>query len=553
VGFGTARPCVPLALGLWSEGKDGFLSIREASQPDNEASHHIMDRRRFLRAIAGAAGVATGLWASPAARGLAAARPRGTRHNELLDLTAREAVAALRAGDLKARTYASALLARARSLKQLNAVLSHDRDQVLAAAHAADRRRSKGAALGPLHGLPIVIKDNINTRALATTAGTPPLIDNRPRRNAEVVRRLRAAGAIVLAKTNMNELALGVTSDNAAFGPVRNPYDPTKIPGGSSGGNGCAVAARIAPAAIGTDTAGSVRIPAALCGIAALRPTVGRYPRTGNPDAVTDIVPISYTRDTPGPMARTVADVALLDAVITGRPVRLVRRHLRGVRLGVDRRNFFEDLDPKTESVIDHALRRIQARGAVLVEIEVQGLQSLNAAVGVPVAFFEAGIALPKYLAKSNTGVSLEELVAGIASPESRFLASLIGAIPESTYLDALHAHRPRLQAAYRHAFKGSRLDALVFPTTPLPARPIGQDTTVELNGAQVATDSVYTRHTDPGSNAGIPGLNVPVGLTRGGLPVGLGLDGPTGSDRGLLAIGLAIEEEFGSLPAPNT
>lgn len=523
-------------------------------------------RRRFVRLLAAGTGAVVGLWAGLNGPRAAAAlsgqgrkeflmHPDGQARNDVLELTASEAIAAMRAGDLRAETYAAVVLRRARSLRFLSALLSQDAKQLLAAARAADKRRARGRTLGPLHGLPLLIKENINTAALRTTAGTPSLVHNRPGRNAAVVDRLLGAGAILFGKTNMHELALGITSNNAAFGPVRNPYDRTKIPGGSSGGNASGVAARMTPASIGTDTAGSVRIPAGLCGIAALRPTVGRYPRTGDPNAVTDIVPLSHTRDTPGPMARTVADVALLDAVIAGANVNRNPRDLSGVRLGIDRRNFFENLDPETESVMNNALCRLQDRGAVLVEMEVQDVQALNAAVTIPVGAFEARIDLPQYLVANGTGVSLEELAAAIASPDVRALFTLVvgpGAIPEPVYLDALLVQRPRLQAAYQQAFANFGLDALIFPTTPLPARPIGQDETVELNGQQVSTFFTYIRHTDPGSNAGIPGLNVPVGLTRDGLPVGLELDGPAGSDRALLAIGLAVEEEFGSLPGPT-
>jgi indoleacetamide hydrolase len=512
-----------------------------------------VDRRRFLQAVAVGAGVAAGLAAGPRAAALSAVAPRS--RSEVFELTASEAVAALRSGDMKATHYAGVLLGRARSLGYLNTVLVQDPHLVLTAAQDADARRAHGETLGPLHGLPVLIKDNINTAGLPTTAGTPALAGNRPRRNAVVVDRLLAAGAIPFAKTNMHELALGVTSNNPAFGAVGNPYDPAKIPGGSSGGNASAVAARIAPASIGTDTAGSVRIPAALYGIAALRPTVGRYPRTGSLDTVADIVPISFTRDTAGPMARTVADVALLDAVIAGDEPSLLPRELSGVRLGIDRRNFLQDLDPETEMVTHDALERLEEGGAELVEVELDGLQALNAAVGIPIAAFELGLALPRYLEENDTGVTLEELIAAVASPDVRALFALVvgpGAIPEAVYLDALLVQRPRLQALYSDAFTRYGIDALVFPTTPLPARPIGQDATVELNGRQVPTLFAYIRHTDPGSNAGIPGLAVPAGLTRSGLPVGLELDSPAGSDRALLAVGLAVEQELGRLPAPN-
>jgi Asp-tRNA(Asn)/Glu-tRNA(Gln) amidotransferase A subunit family amidase len=526
----------------------------DVSQRDPETTRdHGMDRRRFLQAMAAGTGVAAGLVAGLPAAALSAMAHRSS--SEVFELTAREAAAAMRAGDLKATHYAGVLLGRARSLGYLNTVLVQDPHLVLTAAQAVDERQARSETLGPLHGLPVLIKDNINTADLPTTAGTPALAGNRPRRNAVVVDRLLAAGAIPFAKTNMHELALGVTSNNPAFGAVRNPYDPTKIPGGSSGGNASALAARIAPASIGTDTAGSVRIPAALCGIAALRPTVGRYPRTGSLDTVADLVPISFTRDTPGPMARTVADVALLDAVIAGNEPSLRPRELSGVRLGVDRRNFFQDLDPETEAVTHDALERLEDGGAELVEVELDGLQLLNAAVGIPVAAFELGLALPRYLEENDTGVTLDDLIAAVASPDVRALFALVvgpGAIPEAVYLDALLVQRPRLQALYADAFTRYRIDALVFPTTPLPARPIGQDATVELNGEQVPTLFAYIRHTDPGSNAGIPGLSVPAGLTRSGLPVGLELDGPAGSDRALLAVGLAVEEELGQLPAPT-
>ncbi|MGH8706763.1 MAG: indoleacetamide hydrolase, partial [Burkholderiales bacterium] len=462
---------------------------------------------------------------------------------------------AMAAGDLRAEAYAAALLGRAASLKYLNVLISQDAGQVLEAARAADRARARGELLGPLHGLPLLIKDNINSAALPTTAGTPALAANRPAANARVLDALLEAGGIMFGKANMHELAYGITSNNARFGPVRNPYDPTRIPGGSSGGNAVGVAARFSPAGIGSDTGGSTRIPAALCGIVGVRPTIGRYPGTGTVAGVTEVVPISHTRDTPGPMARSVADVALLDAVITGEPLGLPPVALMGLRLGVDRRNFFADLDPALEAVVDEALRRLEERGVVLVEVEVPRLAELNAAVGFPVALFETGTDLPLYLDANGTGLTLEELARSIASPDVKALfdQSIIpGAIPEPVYRDAIDVFRPQLQEAYRNTFESFALDALIFPTTPLPARPIGQDQTVELNGRQVSTLLTYIRHTDADSNAGIPGVSVPIGLTGEGLPVGLELDGPAWSDRRLLAIAQAVERVFGALPAPR-
>jgi indoleacetamide hydrolase len=197
---------------------------------------------------------------------------------EMLELTATQAIAAMKAGDITAEAYAGALLARADSLKFLNTLIALDVEQVLQAAGSADLLRAAGRELGSLHGLPPLLKDNINTATLPTTAGTPGLRNNRPRQDAPVATALFRAGGMLFGKANMHELAFGVTSKNCAFGAVRNPYDPSKIPGGSSGGNASAVAARIVPAGLGTDTGGSVRIPAALCGVAGFRPTTARYP-----------------------------------------------------------------------------------------------------------------------------------------------------------------------------------------------------------------------------------------------------------------------------------
>jgi Asp-tRNAAsn/Glu-tRNAGln amidotransferase A subunit and related amidases len=490
---------------------------------------------------------------------------------ELLELTATQAVAAMKAGDITAEAYAATLLARADSLKFLNALISQDANQVLEVARSADQLRAAGGELGSLHGLPLLLKDNINTIALPTTAGTPGLRNNCPRHDAPVAAALFRAGGILFGKANMHELAFGVTSHNSAFGAVRNPYDPLKIPGGSSGGNASAVAARIVPAGLGTDTGGSVRIPSALCGVAGFRPTTGRYPSRGTmPQARatrrlppltmgcwpgSGIVPISHTRDTAGPIARFVADLVLLDAVITGEAPSLAPVDLNGLRLGVARGNFFTNLDPTLEVVIAEVLRRLRDRGVVLVEADILDLATLNDRVSSPIVAFESPRDLSLYLAEHGTGVSLSELISAIASPDVKgALESLIGpgAIPLAVYQNVIHIHRPALQAAYEAYFRQFDVAALVFPTTLLPARPTGQDGMVELNGKLVPTFRTYIHNTAPGSNAGIPGLSVPAGLTSDGLPVGMELDGPAGSDRILLAIGLAVEELLGPLPAPN-
>ena len=207
---------------------------------------------------------------------------------------------------------------------------------------ACDRRRAGGAPLGPLHGLPIPVKDSLNTRDYPTTAGTPALRGFRPAQNAPLIDALLGAGAIVLGKTNLHELSYGWTSNNLAFGAVHNPYDPARIPGGSSGGTAAAVAAHMAPLGVAEDTEGSIRVPAALCGIAGFRPTTGRYSTQG-------AVPISVLFDQAGPHARSVADIALFDAVAAADHQPLTALALSGVRLAVARGYFWTGLDAEVE------------------------------------------------------------------------------------------------------------------------------------------------------------------------------------------------------------
>jgi indoleacetamide hydrolase len=454
-------------------------------------------------------------------------------------LSMSDAAAAIRTGELSAEQYAARLLERSAAARSLNAFISQDAAQVLAAARRADDRRRAGRTLGPLHGVPLAIKDNLDTADLPTSGGTPSLRRHRPRSNAVVVQRLIDAGAVVLGKTNLHELAFGATSNNAAFGPARNPYDPARIAGGSSGGTAVAVAARLAPAGIGTDTGGSVRVPAALCGIVGFRPTVGRWPRGG-------IIPISRTRDTAGPMTTCVADAALLDSVVTGELLSSERLSLEGLRLGVPRAYFCEDLDPAVESATSAVFRQLTAAGAVLVEGEVRDVGALDRAAGFPVALHEALVELERYLSQHETGLDLQQLVAEIASPDVRALLSGIlgeASVPESLYKEAMTVHRPALQRAYASFFAELNVEAAVFPTTPLVAARVGEDDCCWLNGRRVSTFLTFTRNTAPGSLAGIPGVSLPAGLSPEGLPLGIALDAPAGRDRRLLAVAAALEQ----------
>ena len=441
----------------------------------------------------------------------------------------------LQAGTVTSVALADALIARTEAHAALNGYVAFDAEALRAQARAADARIAAGEDLALL-GVPVALKDNIDAVGLPSGAGTGALHGLHPARDAEVVRRLRAAGALVAGKTGMHELAFGITTNNSVTGAARNPWDPSRIPGGSSGGSGVVVAAGLVPAAIGTDTGGSVRVPAALCGVVGLRPTVGRVPGQG-------IAPISSTRDTAGPIARSVADCALLDRVLADGGEPLAPVALAGLRLGLPRSPFWETLEPGVQAVADAALERLRAAGVQLVEVALPGLAELNGATGFPIALFEFVRDMGRYLREAGRGIDLRQLVDGIGSPDVAAIARPLlagGAVPEAAYREALLA-RGKLQALYADAFAAAGVQALLLPTTPLTAAPVGDDETVLFNGQRCPTFPTCIRNTDPGSNAGIPGVTLPAGLAAG-LPVGLALDGPVGSDRGLLAIAAAIE-----------
>lgn len=464
---------------------------------------------------------------------------------DLPSLSVTDARAALRRGDFSCVVYVEALLACSDEWNFLNAFVAQDRARLRDAARGTDARGDARGRL-PLAGIPIALKDNIDTASLPTTGGTGALKGRCPPMDAPATQRLRAAGALLAGKTNMHELAFGITSNNAVTGAVHNPYAPSCIPGGSSGGSAAAVSARMVPAALGTDTGGSVRLPAALCGVVGFRPSVGRYPGAG-------VIPISHTRDTVGPLARCIDDIRLLDSVLSGRVATAPPISLAGLRLGIPRSYFLAGMDAALAPVVEAALQALQRAGVELVEVEVRGVGALNAAAGFPVALYELMQDFPAYLARAGYDLDMQDLLAGAGSPDVRaVLASQRGpdAVSAGAYQNALQA-RARLQEAYAECFRAGRVDALVFPTAILPARPIGEDDTVELGGARVPTFAGFIHNTDPGSNAGLPGISLPIGLTEAGLPVGLEVDGAQGSDDRLLAIAAALEGVLPPTPAP--
>ena len=475
---------------------------------------------------------------------------------DLDKLTAAQAAADLCAGRITSQALTSAALARAKAKPELNAFITLDEAGAIKAAQAFDAGRTRKAACKPLGGVPIVIKDNIEVAGLPSTAGTAALKGFVPRKDAPVVGKLRAAGAIIIGKTNMHELAFGISGYNPAFktGPepgVRNAYDMTKIAGGSSSGTAASIGARIVTAGLGTDTGGSVRIPCAFNGCASLRPTVGRYPQQG-------IAPISHTRDTAGPMAATIADVTILDRAIAGGGS-IAPADLKRVRIGVVKANL-ANLDSDTDTAFRASLEKLTSNGVTVVDVDMPNLAELNGKVGFPVALYEAYDDMVAYLKTSGAGIGIADLAKAIASPDVK--GTYDGLViprklpgPDNTVVDAKPAYdaamttaRPALQALYRDTFAKNRLDAIAFPTTPKVAIPAVPDS------SSLANFILFIQNTDPGSNAGVPGIQLPMSLGAATkLPVGLELDGPTGSDRRLLAIGMAFEKVFGRLPAPSS
>lgn len=361
---------------------------------------------------------------------------------DLDQLTAREAAADLCAGKITSKALVSAALARAKAKDNLNAFITLDEAGALKEAAAFDASHRKGKSCKPLGGVPVVVKDNIEVAGLPSSAGTPALKGYVPKQDAPVVEKLRAAGAIIIGKTNMHELAFGISGYNGAFKTgtepgVRNAYDASKIAGGSSSGTASAIGARIVTAGLGTDTGGSVRIPCALNGCSSLRPTVGRYPQGG-------IAPISHTRDTAGSMASTVADVAILDRAIAGGGA-IAPAALKEVRIGIVA-SMLANLDGDTDKAFHAAIDKLKAAGVTVVEVDMPKLAELNGQVGFPVALYEAYDDMVAYLKHTGTGITIEELAKSIASPDVKGTYDGL-VIPQAARTGQ---HRGRRQAGLR-------------------------------------------------------------------------------------------------------
>lgn len=423
-------------------------------------------------------------------------------------------------------------------------------------ARALDEERRQRGKRGPLHGIPILVKDNYETRGMPTGAGSKTLAGFAPDRDAELVARLRAAGAIILAKTNMHEFAYGIETWGSAFGKTRNPYDPSRNPGGSSGGTGAAVAANFAVAGLGSDTCGSIRYPAAHNALVGLRGTQGASSRSG-------IIPLSTTQDIGGPLARSVTDLAhILDVTVGydpedpqtaagyGRfegsfPDALDPEALQGKRIGIVKE--LRSRGPEDEQValvFDQAIEQMKKQGAEFVTVSVPILENeiFQQLDGYYVLVHDFGRDLNTYLSSRPEAPvkSLAEIIAmELAIPEVQVY--LQGSLdsqkdPEKIYLEEL-AKRDRLKEAIYEVMAEFQLDALTYPTLRKIAAKV--DEPQSENTCQLA------------SNSGFPAITVPAGYSEERMPVGLELLGRPWDDARLLGLAFAFEQATGHRRAP--
>jgi Asp-tRNA(Asn)/Glu-tRNA(Gln) amidotransferase A subunit family amidase len=455
----------------------------------------------------------------------------------------------IRAGAFSAESVAEDVLARCARWSELGAIVFQDGDALLASARAADAALERGDATGPLHGVPILIKDNIDVKDMPCSAGTAALANDYPRQDATVVHRLRAAGALIAGKANLYELTVGGTGSNLHFGRTANPWRLECTTGGSSSGSAAAVAARLVPGSLGTDTAGSVRIPSSFCGVAGFRPSFHRYPGDG-------LMPHTTTRDSVGVMANSVADLAILDGVVAGEPCSVDELDLNNIRIGRPRSAFCAALDDRTAAVMDSVADLLTEQGAIIIDVDIPELHKLTPRCAWAISTYEVPRDLPAILAHRGSNISIESIVAGIASDivKERFnpLSVSLDEL-EARYRIAMSEERPRLQKILQSYFDHNKLAAFMYPTTPFPTAAIDwDDADIEINGERIKhgfghsiDNTVYQTAT------GIPSLTLPAGLTPDNLPVGLSFDGPIGSDHQLLAIGRAFERARGPFPRP--
>ena len=438
-------------------------------------------------------------------------------------MTIQQAGAALRSRKTTSLELTLGCLERIDRLNpKLNAFITVTRTAAEKRASEMDAELTHGIDRGPLHGIPIAYKDLVFTKGVRTTAGSKLYSDFVPDHDARIVEQLNAAGAVSVGKTGLHELAYGITSNNPHFGPVRNPWDPEAIPGGSSGGSAAAVVAGMAFMAIGTDTGGSIRIPAAFCGCVGLKPTYGRVSKQG-------VFPLGFTLDHIGPLAMSVRDCALtFEAISSARGVVPgAVTSLKGTRIGIPENGFFDRVWPEVKGGVNMLARKAESMGATVTAVKLPDLDELNVVARL-LLLAEATAAHSSNLAKRDMfGTDVLALL-----DQGRLISA-------ADYVNAQRL-RKKMTVAFNAVWK--QVDCLIVPGTPTAAPKIGQDQ-IEIGGVADDVRLVTTRLMRGINALGWPALSLPSGFARHRLPIGVQILGKANGEKTILEIGAALED----------
>jgi aspartyl-tRNA(Asn)/glutamyl-tRNA(Gln) amidotransferase subunit A len=432
----------------------------------------------------------------------------------------------LRAGDVTSEQVTEECLQRIEAdNRRLNAFITVMADDARRRAREADAELAAGRDRGALHGVPVSIKDLFDVRGVPTTAASRVRDGHVAERDAPAIAHLLQAGAVLVGKTNLHEFAFGTTNEDSAFGAARNPHDPARSPGGSSGGSAASVAAGMALATVGTDTGGSIRIPAAACGLVGLKPSIGEVPTDG-------VVPLSRTMDHVGPLATTVADAALVHHALLGDAGATTPAPMpvAGLRLAIPRPYFCDLLDDEVRAGFEEAVERLRTAGAHVSDIEIQHARDI------------APIYLHLVLAEAAAyHAPMLDTVADRYTAPVRLRLEMGRYVLAEDYVRAL-AGREVLKREVDAAL--AQHDALLLPTLPIPAPLIGAST-VRIGSAVEPVRNVMLRLTQPFNVTGNPAISIPSGVTAGGLPCGAQLVGCRGQTDALLRVALACERSI--------
>jgi len=457
------------------------------------------------------------------------------KSDELCSLSAARLAALIAKREVSPVEVLDATLARIDRLEpKLNCFVTVLRDEARAAAQEAERAIAAGNYRGPLHGIPVALKDIFELAGSRTTASSKIMAAHVSQSDCTVARRLKDAGAVIVGKTNLHEFAIGVTTNNPHFGPTRNPWDTSRIPGGSSGGSGAAVAASLCTAATGTDTGGSIRIPSFYCGIVGLKPTFGRVSKAG-------VVVLSWTLDHTGPMTKSVEDAAIFMQAIAGYdpadpssadvPVpdfrQAVGREVKGLRLGVPREFFFDAVEPEVESAVRAAIATLEGLGVTVEEISLPHIHYTPGAFSAIIQSEAAAFHEPWLTTRpQDYGADVRaRLEAGRT-------------ILATQYVNAQRA-RTVIKGDFERAL--AKVDAIATPTVPAVAVPIGEET-VQIKGKTYELRPTANRLTSPINMTGLPAISLPCGFSANGLPIGMQLVGRAFDEPMLLTLAHAYE-----------